>query len=81
MVLGADHHRHVTLGQLDEHAVGPGQAVGVGDDGADIVERDAALLLVAGGDGQESAMHRQMQPIRADVDDPIHTPHATRNQR
>ena len=69
-----EHDRRAALGERGGQIAGPGTAMGVEDDGVDVVERDTADFAVVVRDDHEPAIGGQVQPLRPDIDDPLHPP-------
>ena len=72
-VIGAaDDDGDAAIAQPGENAGGPGGAVGMNDEGANVVERDASAFFIAGSYGQETAMHGKEKVIGFYVDHALH---------
>lgn len=72
MIGAADDDRDTAVAQSRENGGGPRDAVGMDNKGADIVECDAAAFLIAGGHGQEAAMHGKEKIVGFYVDYALH---------
>ncbi len=71
MIGGAEYHRGAAFGEFDKDGIGPGNAMGMHDDGGDLIERDAADGLAAVFDFQKATVARKMAAIPADIYDLI----------
>lgn len=71
MIGGAENHWGAAFGEFDKDGIGPGNAMGMHDDGGDLIERDAADHSAAVLDFQKATVARKMAAILADIYDLI----------
>lgn len=68
----AEHEGRPAFGQGHQQVVGVAQAVGIGDDGGDVVQGDLAQFLALSlgvAHDEKAAMHEEMPPVVRDFDD------------
>ena len=72
VVAAAQQHHRAPPRQRDDEVGGPGNAMGVDDHGADIVQRDAAHFFAILRDDEETAQGGKMAAVGGDIDNPVH---------
>ena len=78
MVLCAQHNRHGPFRQARENCIGPGQSMGMGDDAANIVKRNAARFRPFFRNRQKSAVDGDVKSVRGNIDYALHDGEITR---
>ncbi|MDB5658472.1 MAG: hypothetical protein JWS10_1087 [Cypionkella sp.] len=71
MIGGAEYYGGATLSEFHKDGIAPGNAMGMHDDGSDLIERDAADGLAAFLNFQKATVARKMAAITADIYDLI----------
>ena len=71
MVRRAQDHGNATLGQFGEQRRGPGDAVGMDNDGDDFIERNPSDFHAVLADHEETAFTRQMATVGGYIDNAI----------